>query len=262
MQKKIGILGVGMVGSAYANALKDRFDIVKYDKFKMFDDLDAINKCGVIFICVPTEYDDKINGYDLSCIDEAFENITGEKIIIIKSTVLLGTTECYQKKYPQHKILFCPEFLTEETAVNDASYPDRTIVGYTDKSFDVAGDILQILPLAPFSRILPSTEAEMIKLMGNTWFSIKVIFANEIYDLCKRQNIDYNRVKESVAADKRIGRTHLDVLHKGYRGYGGGCLPKDTKALIGFAKQNEVEIELLNTAERINNKLKKTSKRY
>jgi UDPglucose 6-dehydrogenase len=102
----------------------------------------------------------------------------------------------------------------------------------------------------------------MIKLMGNTWFSIKVIFANEIYDLCKRQNIDYNRVKESVAADKRIGRTHLDVLHKGYRGYGGGCLPKDTKALIGFAKQNEVEIELLNTAERINNKLKKTSKRY
>ena len=102
---------------------------------------------------------------------------------------------------------------------------------------------------------MPSGEAEMVKYFGNTWFATKVIFANQIYDLCQKLGIDYERIMEASAADKRIGRTHLDVFHKGYRGYGGKCLPKDIKALIQFADGKGVDLKLHKTVEEINNKL-------
>jgi len=86
---------------------------------------------------------------------------------------------------------------------------------------------MQLLPLAPFERILPATEAEVVKYFGNTWFSVKVSFANQMYDLCQVLGVDYDRMVEAAAADKRIGRTHLNIFHKGYRGYGGKCLAGD-----------------------------------
>ena len=115
---------------------------------------------------------------------------------------------------------------------------------------------MELLPLAPFERIVPATEAEMVKYFGNTWFSAKVVFANQMYDLCQKLGIDYDRVKDSVAADKRIGRSHLDVMHGGYRGYGGACLPKDTRSLIQFGEALGVDLKLLKTVEEINNELR------
>ena len=150
-----------------------------------------------------------------------------------------------------------PEFLTEETADQDMSYPDRQIVGYTEKSHDVAGDLIQLLPLAPFERILPATEAELVKYFGNTWFSVKVSFANQMYDICQALGADYDRMVEASAADKRIGRTHLNVWHKGYRGYGGKCLPKDIKAFIQLANSKGVDLKLHKAAEYINEELMK-----
>ncbi|MDP3990916.1 MAG: hypothetical protein Q8P63_01330, partial [Candidatus Nealsonbacteria bacterium] len=179
----------------------------------------------------------------------------GEKTIVIKSTVMPGTTEMFQQKYPQHKVLMNPEFLTEETADQDMAYPDRQIVGYTEKSQTVAGDVMQLLPLAPFERILPSTEAELVKYFGNTWFSVKVSFANQMYDLCQKLGVGYDRMVEAAAADKRIGRTHLNIFHKGYRGYGGKCLPKDIKALIQLADSKGVDLKIHKVAEEINNAL-------
>ena len=254
---RCGVVGVGMVGGAMQRYLekKQGVELFLYDKGKNLGSPDEINKAEVIFVCVPTPYLKDGKGFDLSHVEETLAMLQGEKVVVIKSTVLPGTTEMLQQKYPQHKILMNPEFLTEETADQDMSYPDRQIVGYTSKSFTVAGDVMQLLPLAPFDRTLPAAEAEMVKYFGNTWFSVKVSFANQMYDLCQKLGIEYDRMVEAAAADKRIGRTHLNIFHKGARGYGGKCLPKDTKAIIQLANSKGVDLKIHKAAEEINNVL-------
>lgn len=256
---KVGVVGVGMVGGAMKRYLekKDGLELFLYDKGQNLGSPDEINKSEIVFVCVPTPYLKDGAGFDLSFVEETLSWLSGEKVVVIKSTVLPGTTEMLQKKYPNHKLLMNPEFLTEETADQDMSYPDRQVVGYTEKSHDVAGDLMQLLPLAPFERIIPSTEAELVKYFGNTWFSVKVSFANQMYDLCQALGADYDRMVEAAAADKRIGRTHLNVFHKGYRGYGGKCLPKDTKAIIQLAELKGVDLKLHKAAEHINAELMK-----
>lgn len=252
---KLGIMGVGMVGGA----LKKYFEKIGitpfvYDKGLALGSVEDVNNADMIFVCVPTPFDEN-NGFDLSYVKEACNNIKGEKIIVIKSTVIPGTTEKLQKEYPQHKFLFNPEFLTELTADQDMSYPDRQIVGYTKESFTVAEDLLLILPLAPFEKIMPATEAELVKYFGNTWFATKVAFANQMYDLCQKVGANYDVIAESASADKRIGRSHLEVWHKEYRGYGGKCLPKDIKALIQFATTSGMDLKLHKMVEDINKQL-------
>jgi UDPglucose 6-dehydrogenase len=256
MLKQPGIIGVGMVGGALQRYFEKRgLKPFLYDKGRNLGSVEEVNKADIIFICVPTPFDKEKNYFDLSCVEEAFSDIKGEKIIVIKSTSLPGTAEYFQKKYPQHKILNNPEFLTESTSDQDMSYPDRQIVGYTKKSFNVAKDLMQLLPLAPFERIVTVTEAEMIKYFGNTWFSAKVIFANQMYDLCQKLGINYDNVMEAASADKRIDRTHLTVWHKGKRGYAGKCLPKDIKALIHFADKKGVDLKFHKVVDEINDKL-------
>src|SRR3989344_2872540 len=254
---KVGIVGVGMVGGAMKRYLEQKqgLELFLYDKGKGLGSPEEINKAEIVFVCVPTPYLKDGKGFDLSYVEETLTMLNGEKVVVIKSTVLPGTTQALQQKYPQHKILMNPEFLTEESACQDMSYPDRQIVGYTEQSQTVAGDVMQLLPLAPFERILPAVEAETVKYFGNTWFSVKVSFANQMYDLCQAIGVDYDRMVEAAAADKRIGRTHLNVFHKGARGYGGKCLPKDIKALIQLANAKGIDLKLHKTAEEINNEL-------
>ncbi|MBI2450091.1 MAG: UDP-glucose/GDP-mannose dehydrogenase family protein [Candidatus Nealsonbacteria bacterium] len=256
---KVGVVGVGMVGGAMKRYCekKEGLGLFVYDKGQNLGSPEEVNKAEVVFICVPTPYLKDGTGFDLSYVEETLSWLSGEKVVVIKSTVLPGTTEMLQKKYHQHKLLMNPEFLTEETADQDMMYPDRQIVGYTEKSHDVAGDLMQLLPLAPFERIVPATEAELVKYFGNTWFSIKVSFANQMYDVCQALGADYDRMVEAAAADKRIGRTHLNVFHKGYRGYGGKCLPKDIKAFIQLADVKGVDLKLHKAAESINAELMK-----
>jgi UDPglucose 6-dehydrogenase len=128
-------------------------------------------------------------------------------------------------------------------------------VGTTERSYTAAGDVLALLPLAPFERVMSSTEAEMVKYFGNTWFALKVAFANQFFDVCQKMGLNYDVIKEGAAADKRIGRTHLDVVHKGYRGYGGKCLPKDVRTLIQLAKSFGLDFSLLEVSEAYNDKL-------
>lgn len=267
---KIGIAGVGMVGGALLNYFKKKgIEPIVYDPAKGFDSLDELNKADIVFVCVPTPYrtagsgsgptpfkKDGI-GFDLSYVEKTCKILQGEKIVIIKSTVIPGTTEALQAECPMHKFLFNPEFLTEVTADQDMNYPDRQILGYTKQSYSITGDIMQILPLAPFEKIMPSTEAELVKYFGNNWFAVKVIFANQMYDLCRKLGVDYDNIKEAASADKRIGRSHLDVWHKGYRGYGGKCIPKDIRAMIQFADKNGVDMRLLRITENLNNELMK-----
>jgi len=256
MTYTLGIIGTGMVGGA----LKRYFEgqgrkVFVYDKGKNEGSIEEVNRADMIFVCVPTPYDKDANGFDLSYVKDALNAIQGEKIAVIKSTVVPGTTETLQKDYPNLKLMYNPEFLTEVTADQDTTYPDRQLVGVTEKSYGVAGDVMAVLPLAPFERIIPVTIAEMVKYFGNSWFSTKVVFANQMYDLCKKMAIDYDTVRECVSADKRIGRTHLEIFHKGYRGYGGKCLPKDTRSLIQLGDKLGVDLELLKAVEEINNRL-------
>lgn len=254
--KKIGVIGGGYVGGTIAKFYRDSgADVKVYDKFRPVDDLEEALKQDYLFIAVPTNYDGK--SIDLSAMEDAMQNAgrSQAKAVIIKSTVVPGTTDKFQKQYPKLKILFNPEFLTEATAFQDFNYPDRQIVGYTSQSYDMALEVMELLPLAPFTRIVPAAAAEMVKYYGNTWFSVKVAFANQMYDLCENLGIDYGLVADCVGADRRIGRSHLDVWHGGYRGYGGKCLPKDTRALISFAESLGVDMKLLKTVEEINKKL-------
>lgn len=252
----IGVVGVGMVGGAVRAYFEGQnVQPFLYDPHKNLGSKEDINRADVIFVCVPTPYT-KERGFDLAYVEEhTLPWIEGEKIIVIKSTVVPGTTEKLQKQFPQHKILFNPEFLVEERAVEDMLHPDRQIVGYTEQSKDVAQEILQLLPSAPYEKILPAREAELIKYFGNTFLAVKVIFGNQIYDLCQKLGIDYNIVREAGSADPRIGPSHLDVFHGGYRGYGGKCLPKDIRALLQIADGCGVNLELLKRAEEINNSL-------
>ena len=254
---KIGIIGVGMVGGALRRYFEKKgVRLFLYDEGKNLSSLEEVNQADVIFICVPTPFN-KEKGFDLSCLEKTGQNIKGQKIVVIKSTIWPGTTEKFQKKHPQHKFLFNPEFLVEEKADEGMQNPDRQIIGYTENSRDVSEEILRILPRAPFEKIIPATEAEMVKYFGNTFLSTKVIFGNQIYELCQKLGIDYEIVRESASADKRIGPSHLDVRHGGYFGYGGKCLPKDIRALIQFADKNGVDLKLHKAVEEINNQLMK-----
>ena len=243
---KIGIIGLGVVGSQFKrwfeeeNGYERGIDLFLYDIASSKGYLDDINNAEVIFLCVPTPSlkDGSIN---LSLIDSAFKKINGNKIIIIKSTVLPGTTEQFQKDYKQHKILFSPEFLTEKNAWGDFNKPKRQIVGFTEENLDIAHKILAILPQAPFmspndNALQPTkitaTEAEMIKYGGNIFIARKINFSNIIALLSEKVGADYENVQMGIAADNRIGGSHLDVLHGGYKGFGGCCIPKDFNAFI------------------------------
>ena len=257
MKYTIGIMGTGMVGGALERYFESVGTVPKvYDKGKNEGSTDDVNCAEVVFICVPTPYDELSGGFDLSYVHAALRDIRGEKIVVVKSTVVPGTTAALQEQYPRLRLMYNPEFLTEMTADQDMKFPDRQIIGTTPQSFTAAADILAMLPLAPFERVMPSTAAETVKYFGNTWFSTKVVFANQIYDLCQKIGVDYDQVMEGAAADKRIGRTHLEVFHKGYRGYGGKCLPKDTRALIQLGDRVGVSMALLKKVEELNNALR------
>ena len=192
-------------------------------------------------------------GYDTSAIYENLAKLSPGKNIIIKSTVLPGETKLMSERYPYHKFFFNPEFLRAKTANADFISPDRQIVGYANKKNKVtAWKILEALPTADYQKICSSTEAEMVKLIGNDFLALKVVFANEMYEYCQEAGVDYKEVIHIVKQDKRIGSTHLDIFGdhgKSGRGYGGFCFPKDMKATIFDSGS-----KLLQVADKLNNK--------
>ena len=255
---RVGIIGLGVVGSAvrgYFEAQGHRPRL--YDPYLALGSMQEINEALVVFVCVPTPYRER-SGFDPSAIEEAIALLKPEKTVVIKSTVLPGTTDALQRRHPHHRVLFNPEFLREATAHEDFLSPDRQIVGCTDLSRPVAGEVMSLLPRAPFMRIVAAAEAEMAKYVANAFLAIKVSFANEIYDLCTVLGINYEAVRPLVAADARIGPSHLDVFYDGYRGYDGKCLPKDIRSLMELAETAGVSLRLLRAAHDLNQALLST----
>ncbi len=257
--KKIGIIGVGFVGGA----LKKYFDSKKnkpfvYDKFKQEGSMELVNKAEIVFISTPTPYNPK-KGFDLSAVKEAVGLLKGKKIVVIKSTVLPGTVDDLQKQYPQHAFMFNPEFLKEVSSYEDLIHPDRQILGVTKQSQKYAKIVMSVLPRSPFDKVMPAKEAELVKYMANSFLALKVVFANEIFEIAKALKVNYETVKEAVVKDWRIADSHFSVGHGGYRGYGGSCFPKDVNALLQLAKKLEKKTPLLTTMKKINQQLLKAS---
>jgi len=264
---KLGIIGYGIVGQALAYGfsqpeIKDKYQIRYYDKYKESESLEqVVGKSEFIFICLPTPMKQDESGIDLTIIEELIKEITKltdntDKIIVIKSTVIPGTTVSLEKKYPKAKFAFNPEFLTEANYLEDFLHADRTIVGTSDDltSRRVIALYRQRFPKMKMFQTDPTT-AEMVKYMANAFLATKVIFANEMYALCQALGIKYEEVKAMVVADHRIYDSHLDVTTA--KGFGGKCFPKDMVALIGRAKDLKIEPKLLETVWSINKKIRK-----
>jgi UDPglucose 6-dehydrogenase len=254
---RIAIIGYGMVGGALGRYFESHdVPIAIYDPPKGYTDASVLAKTEIVIVAVPTPFHLDGRGFDDSFLRGAIETIPGSgKIVVLKSTILPGTTDRMQSLYPQHRILFNPEFLTEATADEDTHHPNRQIVGYTPQSHGDAERIMNLLPSAPFKTIVPANAAEMTKYFGNGFYALKVAFANQLFDLCERLGIDYDLVRQCAAAEPWIGGQHLQVVHHDYRGFGGKCLPKDTRALIHLGEQNGVMPSILAEAERYNNEL-------
>ncbi len=254
---RIAIMGVGMVGGALDRYFKTQnIQAGLFDPAKELSDPSVLREADVIFVAVPTPYYLDGSGFDDSFIRQAVETIpTPGKTIVLKSTILPGTTEHLQSMYPMHRFLFNPEFLTETTVDHDMQHPNRQIVGYTRESRRDAELVMGLLPHAPFEKIMPAREAELVKYVGNAFYSLKVAYANQMFDLCDRIGADYDRVKECVKAEPWMGTHHWEIFHKGYRGYGGKCLPKDTRAIAQLAERHGIDLSLLRQAESYNNAL-------
>ena len=254
MQGKILVMGVGWVGGTVARWLESQGLAPRmYDPPKGLGSDADLAAADTIIICLPTPYDDAKGGFDLSYVESGVAALQGSKIIVIKSTVLPGTTDALQAKYPQHVFLFNPEFLRQASADADFAHPDRQIVGARKEHRAQAEAFLALLPPAPFSKIVTPMEAETVKYFGNCFLATKVVFANQLFDLCAAIGVEYDAVKDCAGADPRIGTGHLQVLHDGYRGYGGSCFPKDMRALIQLGDRVGAPLVLLKEAERLNN---------
>ncbi|MDD5547622.1 MAG: hypothetical protein PHN74_01815 [Candidatus Pacebacteria bacterium] len=252
--KKIGIAGVGMVGKQVERWFEPKENqVFVYDKFQKLGSLEDLNKAEIIFLCLPTPYrDNNEEGTDLDAFKEVIRFFKEPKIFVIKSTVPVGSTDKLQEEFSQHYFLHSPEFLTEVTAWDDFSKPYLQLIGYTEKSKKLAEGIMDILPKGEQSFISSAKVTEMFKFIRNVFPSIKIIFMNLIYDLCGPLGIEYDEVKKIMAADKWIGTSHLEVVHKGYRGFGGKCLPKDLRMLIKLCKNKKVKADLLEIVDKVN----------
>ncbi len=218
----------------------------------------AIPKADTVFITVgtpPTKHGEA----DLSAVFEVAENIgkhlkKGFTVVSCKSTVLVGTNKKVEEilqnsksKNADFAVASCPEFLREGTALPDTIQPDRVVIGSdSKKAIDILLDLHK--PLDGERVITDLASAELIKYTANAMLAVKISFANLISFYCEKAGADVETVLHAVGLDKRIGRT---FMHPGV-GYGGSCLPKDVNAIIHTGKNFDIDVNLLESVEKIN----------
>jgi len=261
----IGIVGKGFVGTAVAHGFSHQtgygaeIRIYDIDPEKSQDTLEeTVNKSEFVFLSVPTPAD-KDGFNDLSIVRSVLKDIESvcespDNIILVRSTVVPGTTRALQKEFPSLRMVFNPEFLTERSACFDFINQTRVILGgdkkYTNK--------VKYLYKNRFGDFLPVLEtsyetAEMIKYMNNLFFATKVSFLNEMKLLGEKVGVDWSSAIEGFVLDGRVGHSHLSVPGPdGKLGFGGSCFPKDIQALIKFGEQNNVEMNVLKGAWKTN----------
>lgn len=261
---KIGIIGMGFVGGTTAKVLETVHEIIPYDKYKEpYTNPGPLTNAEVVFICVPTPM--KPSGeIDYSAIHNSIKTLVSatsqnekKPLVVIRSTAVSGTTKNFEKSYP-FNFAFNPEFLREKHALEDMKETDRIVIGAEqEEDFEKVKEIyLPLFPNAKFVYVDTKT-AEMIKYAANAFLTSQIAIANEIFQICKAADVNYDTVKESLLLDKRIGR-NIDVPGPdGDFGFGGKCFPKDLNALIYLARENMYRPYLLEEVWRLNEKVRK-----
>lgn len=264
----IGVIGYGYVGRATGEgfATNPGNKVFWYDKFKESPNTleEVVEKSDFIFISVPTPIFSDYSGMDMGVVEEVVGQVADkikdpQKIVIIKSTSLPGTTKKIAVKYPKINFVMNPEFLTQKNANADFLKPHRTVIGCPNPDIGLRVQNLYetILPKDQPYFITDVTSAEMIKFMSNLILASKALLANEFYDLSQKVGANYLDVRAAVEADPRIG-SHLGVPGPdGDRGFGGACFPKDTIGLLGIAKKEKVDMSALQAVWDKNLKIRK-----
>ena len=260
---KILTIGLGYVGTANAVLLSQQNEVVCYDldidridqinkKISPIEDKEAsqylsqknLNIKGVIdfpsendfdfvIIATPTNYDPDTNYFDTSTVESCIEKLNlqnSKATIIIRSTLPVGFVERVQKEYPKQEIIFVPEFLREGKALYDSLHPSRIVVGSHSNQAKKFAQLLLEGAISKEFEVLytKSTEAEFSKLFANAFLAMRVAFFNELDSFSMSQNLDTKEIVKAVSLDPRIG----DYYNNPSFGYGGYCLPKDTKQLL------------------------------
>ena len=266
--KNIAIIGSGYVGMSLAVLLSQNHKVNIFDideeKLKKInqnispikDDLiseylsnrnldleaksslyEAVKNAEIIIIATPTDYDENKNFFNTDSVDESIKKIlkiNNEAFVVIKSTLPEGHTEYLKNKFNTENIIFSPEFLREGRALYDNLYPSRIIVGNKCKNAQIFANILKQVSLKPDVKVLltSSKEAESIKLFSNTYLALRVAFFNELDSYALSKGLNAEDIINGVSMDSRIG----DHYNNPSFGYGGYCLPKDTKQLLANFK--------------------------
>lgn len=266
---EIGIVGQGFVGTAVREGLKEYHNVHTYDKFKTESSTmnlkSLVKHSEIIFVCVPTPMDAEtgvahtgIVESVIGEIDELASEVGNTPTLVIKSTVPPGTTERIHNSISYCDVTFNPEFLTEANAINDFKNQNRIIIG-APRGVDTSRVVDAFSTAFPDVNIVTTraAEAEMCKYIINTFLSVKVSFANEIYDICESQHVNYNEAVELAKLDPRVGQSHWMVPGPdGSRGFGGHCFPKDLTALRYVASQEAVETSVLDATWKTNNRVR------
>ena len=254
IRQKIGVVGNGFVGGAvkfgFSPSVGCDAEVRVYDKNpdKSTHTLEeTVNKSDFIFLSVPTPANED-GSMNVSILEDALHEINEvhngkDNAIIIRSTVIPGTTWALQTKYPQLNILFNPEFLTERSANFDFINQSRFIIGSSGKQLNQmkSEEFVELLK-DRFGDCIAVQEtsyetAELIKYMSNCFFATKVSFMNEMYQIAEKIDANWDEAVSGFVSDGRIGHSHLGVPgHDGKFGFGGSCFPKDIQAMIDFAE--------------------------